>query len=352
MSKLLKACIPIALLLSYRESSQGLSQIPPITSRTVHPGRYGLTDEEFTSRVNLSALTWYSPSSATGAVYTSYVPKNYPNLTKTCGPFDHICGNYPFDFSDQCMLWNTSCSGNRTDAILKFFGTTEFQLMGTGCFGGQTESNCGKNLPEVQALLSWMRTPQCFATMQAWMGTPQGKSAVSNWDVHRGPGMFGPGNNCCGRCDLRAQNVDIYYWPEPDADTSCLDLVGKSVLPLDYGATTDYAGTMYWGCHQQVSGGSRPVTYLTTTAMLKTFLTPPVTIKTYFENPWSITDCVGHTDTPMGSLQSSIESQSYVDAQNHGGSIQGRGHSLVLPSSVTRQDGVKVSTVVSENFTL
>lgn len=45
------------------------------------------------------------------------------------------------------------------------------------------------------------------------------------------------GETCCGNAIIKAQNVDIYHWPEPGADTSCLSIVGNSVNSLYYGAT-------------------------------------------------------------------------------------------------------------------
>ena len=41
----------------------------------------------------------------------------------------------------------------------------------------------------------------------------------------------------CGTCRNQAQDVDVYYLPDPDADTSYLDIVGSSVNPLLYDAT-------------------------------------------------------------------------------------------------------------------
>ena len=45
--------------------------------------------------------------------------------------------------------------------------------------------------------------------------------------------------------------LDIYYWPEPNADSSCLSVVGNTVNPPQQGATTScFSGqgcVTYWG---------------------------------------------------------------------------------------------------------
>lgn len=35
----------------------------------------------------------------------------------------------------------------------------------------------------------------------------------SDWRSFSGPSV--PGLSCCSFCDMYAENVDIYYWPEP-----------------------------------------------------------------------------------------------------------------------------------------
>ena len=71
-----------------------------------------------------------------------------------------------------------------------------------------------------------------------------------------------PGNIpcCCGSCEMNVQNVDIYYWPEPNVNTSCLSIIGDSVRPVDYGATrsvwtdgTETVNDTYWGCDAKTS---------------------------------------------------------------------------------------------------
>ena len=52
---------------------------------------------------------------------------------------------------------------------------------------------------------------------------------------------------CCGQCEIYGPNVEVYYWPEPNADDSCLSIIGDKVNPPLEGAKTDNAGDVWWG---------------------------------------------------------------------------------------------------------
>ncbi len=47
---------------------------------------------------------------------------------------------------------------------------------------------------------------------------------------------------CYGTCQLWAEKVDVYYWPKPGANTSCLDIVGDKIDPINYGGTKTHLG--------------------------------------------------------------------------------------------------------------
>lgn len=77
--------------------------------------------------------------------------------------------------NDRCLLWDPSCSGNRTLAIDTFFDPTfQRELLSNRCFV-QAESvnlgnvsNCDKynppgSLSEYQEVKSWMRSQQCVS---------------------------------------------------------------------------------------------------------------------------------------------------------------------------------------------
>ena len=52
-------------------------------------------------------------------------------------------------------------------------------------------------------------------------------------------------NPQCINCEIVAGNVDVYYWPDPAADTSCESIIGPGNIPLDFGGTTS-GDTTYW----------------------------------------------------------------------------------------------------------
>lgn len=155
--------------------------------------------------------------------------------------------------------------------------------------------------------------------------------------------------SCCSLCLITAQNVDVYYWPEPDADTSCLSIVGSSVNPPLYGATHGIiqsagiaapSAITYWGCTVQdpISGPS----YVTTARITSI---GPVTFKKPLVDPWLAPPCVEEAPAYQSPSTS-------IEARRLHAAIYGRGHSLVLPPNITQNNGLPVSTVVMEGFTL
>ncbi len=67
--------------------------------------------------------------------------------------------------------------------------------------------------------------------------------------------------------------------------------------------------------------------------------------KAYLENPWDSPLCPTTSSESPGSNDS-------VKARALDWQIYARGHSLVVPASVTGKDGLPVTTVVSGSFTL
>lgn len=348
-----KALVSLPLFFLHFGLSYGLLQSSSSASENI-PAPYDFGNQSQTQLSPATALSF--GTSLPSSTWHASTPPPSPTPSKNCSEEDQNCLEFPFDLTDQCMLWNTSCTGNTTEAINTFFGTTAQQLEHDGslCWVDNfTESGCGTSWAEAQALVSWMRTPQCLTTMKAWTDTPQGASIVWDWNEEwNGHIEVFNDTSCCGSCGLTTQNVNVYYWPEPDADTSCLDLVGTSVQPLDYGGTTGYDGQVYWGCYSQVSGGTLPVTDLVTTAILAPILSPPVTVKLFVENPWSPSACVQSATSSAGSATSASSLQPSNGVQSPSAPIRARAHSIIMPPSVTQQGGVPVSTVVSAGFTL
>lgn len=261
-------------------------------------------------------------------------------------------------FSDECVLWDDACSGNRTAALEKFFDTafvgrkySNAPLYGNGCFLQEyvKQSDCNtfnppERLSEFQTMKDWMRSSQCVSAADEWIAMT-GYSwgyffAGSNIRKANYIDLFGNSSytlpSCCGGCLVYAENVDLYYWPEPDSDQSCLSIVGDSVRLLDYGATTE-GSTTYWACNWTQSSQ----TGIFTTAQITTVGSLAVKFSSY--NPWS--------SSPCGVNEPGSQNQS-IKARDGYASVYRRAHSLIIPTPVTQTDGLPISTIVSGDFTL
>lgn len=298
------------------------------------------------------------------------------------------------EFEDMCLLWDPSCSGNRTLAMEKFFDPTfHSDLLGNACFSQLTSvnsvslSNCNIHNPpnrmsEFREMKNWMRSEQCVSAALEWAAmTPinnfgpnytfadavDNKSGTEDPDSQIGAQMedpyyglhkFSNSSSCCGACEFYAENVDVYYWPEPDANTSCLSIIGESVRPLTYGATTttfivdptSSETTTYWGC-EPTSTFYNPmvrenVTYTpeVTTAEITTI--GSLVVKVPLIDPWSSSPC----------RESGVISQGLNGSTEIGGkhaTMHARDHTLIIQSSITQDKGLSpATTAVSGNFTL
>ena len=297
------------------------------------------------------------------------------------------------NFSDQCLLWDASCSGNRTMAIERFFDiafsdqfpddtNTNWKILDNECFTQDymfvNQLYCGiynspERLSNFEKIKSWMRSPQCVSVANEWIAmTGHPWSYVFDPDFNESRADYIANDafyedvnesrtgstydnssdgvpSCCGVCSVSAQNVDLYYWPEPEANLSCTSIIGESIRPLDYGATTSATDT-YWGCnttysHPIISHPGESTTYVEviTTAVITTI--GSLAVKLFSYSPWSSRVC-GEDDAG-----SRLSNQS-LKVRNRRGLVYARGHSLVMPSSVVKTDGLPVSTVVSGDFTL
>ena len=152
-------------------------------------------------------------------------------------------------------------------------------------------------------------------------------------------GVYWYNQSCCRSCTLFAVNVELYYWPEPDADRSCLSIIGDEVFPADYGATTDRRLGVYWGCPTSISGqGIKTIA----TATLENGRDPKAFhYKRYNVDPYASQPC---PETGIGNLSLPANSDRY--------SLHPTGAFPHTPSSVLWRNHSKVSTVVSGNFTL
>ncbi len=207
------------------------------------------------------------------------------------------------ELPDECILWDDTCTGNRDTALKEFFGDTKQNLTQEICFLQGNDTICNYRPPGQDAAYAkfrdWMRSPQCVSAAHEY-GEESHENASSMLEAI---GPESPGS-CCGKCSLGVQNVDIFYWPEPNANTSCLDIVGDAVNPLGLGATTAPGpGMTYWGCvpktpltveNAQLAIGGPPgavdiVQSTITTAVVEEF--GGVKFKAWVANPWSADGC-------------------------------------------------------------
>lgn len=284
---------------------------------------------------------------------------NYSNATKTVDQYGGSDGVVPdADLDLLCVLWNSSCLGNISVAMNDFFANdTADILLGNQCFLNQpTDPSEANNLEgcykieSSQRLLQfgqakeWMRSPQCLSNAALWQSS-ENRGIASQYLPHQDLGA----GYCCSKCDLSVQNVDIYYWPEVDVDTSCLSIIGNTSNPLDYGATTtsvnyDLIGrssstvmySTYWGCVGQDST-------IITTAYLTQINS--IKFKASSFNPWSPPPCPNETPPSITSVPSLV-------ARGGQASIHARGHSLIIQPNVTQNNSLPISTHVTGNFTL
>ena len=82
----------------------------------------------------------------------------------------------------------------------------------------------------------------------------------------------------CGPCVVGGPNVDVYYWPQPSVNTSCLSIIGPTPSPPLAGATTSN-GVTYWGSTET----DPPYSYLMT--MILTAVNG-ITFKMPLQDPW------------------------------------------------------------------
>ena len=143
------------------------------------------------------------------------------------------------DIPTVCPLWDDTCKGDHTEALLTFFNHTIVNLFADDCFIDDGHGNGGGGdlfdpkctLSDVPAssssirsrVKSYMRQPACSIA---------GQQAASMYSYLAGDA------SCCSACEVGGINVDVFYWPSPDADTSCLKIIGDSVRPPLEGATT------------------------------------------------------------------------------------------------------------------
>ena len=191
---------------------------------------------------------------------------------------------------DVCALWDPNCKGNKTLAAEQFFtqgkdnsSGTMLDLLVDPCFNGEgtdaSGTKCNSSLLNPasasfsSAVKSYMREPQCSKDYESIQ-------PVSSrlWE------------DCCGTCYIYGPNVDVYYWPDSSAETSCLSIIGSDVVPLNVGAQTDAAGVVYWAASTNLYDIYVPTV---TTALITTI--NGVVVKEAIANPWGTSPSITTT---------------------------------------------------------
>ena len=271
------------------------------------------TDVNNTSASSVSVLgsdtaTRYIHSATAPAPFSFPPNQSIPTSKLSSNGSDsqgHWYSNWGLEFyhkknSEWCALWDNTCGSNVSLAVDDIFGGPTGMFPAYYCVGNKTEELCDEmgnlgGLKYADAFESWMRSPQCMITSSSWRQKQP--------HYTRGPEDSDLRTCCDSFCLVYGAGVDLFYWPEPEADDSCLGIVGNSQNAIDAGAMTTtttipldgvaWTTTItYWGCtaRSPISGRS-----FITTAVLSS--NSDFTFKRPLLNPWSASDCADFTAT-------------------------------------------------------
>ena len=247
--------------------SSSLTSVPPESTDTAKPAKAATLQVRSTTvgirpSVTSATTTLFSRSEVSVPIPTygvSECARDYGcdldcfTSAKICGPIfgvavDQMDGpvknisdqTLERKLEEQCILWDETCSGDEDKAKDGFFlggGTKEYLIKGNNtCF---VEEDCKSPLAaKFPKLKHWMRGELCALILQNQYSGAGPILATGGKKSH---------SQCCDQCFLFGNHVDVFYWPDPEADTSCLGIIGDAVHPPDYGATTHGSDT-YWGC--------------------------------------------------------------------------------------------------------
>ena len=255
-----------------------------------------------------------------------------------------------FNVSEECVLWDDTCHGDKQNAASVFFGKTLAALLKNECFTVTDsaedpvvglnhivdESPAPYDPDQCPGGISGvpLATSSLWSTLKSWMREP----ACASSSLEYSSAVHQPTTNdiiygCCGPCAIGGPNVDVYYWPSPEANTSCLNIIGTSVNPPTQGATTDL-GYTYWG-------------YTTTDAnILKQIVTTMVYtsingihFKMAMSNPWESKPGVttssnpGMWDLPATTLHNWSTPKAQRRAESPEATIQARANPIAISNA-------------------
>ena len=118
---------------------------------------------------------------------------------------------------DDCSLWDSTCSGNRSIAAIQFYESVENALIKNKCFHN-SPPDCSKNNPvgrlsAFEKVKSWMRSSEYN------LDDPRIIEMENGEDVDVIKEDLFLNQTCCGNCMVDVDRVDVYYWPDAHANT-------------------------------------------------------------------------------------------------------------------------------------
>lgn len=138
-------------------------------------------------------------------------------------------------------------------------------------------------------------------------------------------------------------DCETIFRPESNPDTSCLSIIGDSIVPPNEGAQTDAAGVVYWAATTNLYDIYVPTV---TTALITTI--NGVVVKEALANPWDASPSI--TTTRPVSVPNHKKRISLSMRPRAFNPLYAR-EQLELNDSMTRASGFIGSTAVSDGFT-
>lgn len=132
--------------------------------------------------------------------------------------------------------------------------------------------------------------------------------------------------------------VEVFYWPDPNADKSCLSIVEDTAYPLDMGATVGQQSETYWACTLRTPTTGESIV---TTASLEVY--SQTTLKVHMVNPWHPQDCfnvsIPHAVPQIRTVSPKVNK------------LHQTGYAIDTQPSITRADNI-IATAVLDGYTL
>ena len=226
---------------------------------------------------------------------------------------------------DVCVLWDNSCTGPKTAAEDEVIGDFLASTLGWNeCFIAPTPECTTSNPPGRMAAFSslkdYMRGSECSSLQ------------LASIDAHNPPGQRQDERSCCETCLVSADRVDILYWLDPKADTSCLSIINNGDI-LDGASTSANESPIpdltYFDCTSFYSHTS------TVIVLADLMTTGTVTYRYPINNPWTV-GCANSTTSSRPSFSNTSEVSTSGTTNLHAMTLAERG----------------VTTLVSDGYTL